>query len=118
MKTNDISNPFWSAVADTENGPKFFHLLANENALFTSNVADTFRCTDDLDAIQLCEALEETDASGWRTIRLAEQTPVELPSGERLHEFWILNRNGARVGKLRAPAPAIHERINQRLQNE
>lgn len=47
---------------------RFFHLVANGDALFTRDAYDAWQCDSEAEAEQLREALEETAPTGWRVV--------------------------------------------------
>ena len=59
-----MKRPYWTATRTI--APQFFHMVANEYAIFTQTESDAFRCKDYDDALNLCSALNETDPSDWK----------------------------------------------------
>lgn len=60
----------WTAIRARQ--PQYFHMVANGYALFTQDPSEAFRCEDKSSAQSLCEALEETDPSGWKPTRITD----------------------------------------------
>ena len=60
----------WTAIRALQ--PQYFHMVANGYALFTQVPSEAFRCENESSAQGLCEALEETDPSGWKPTRITD----------------------------------------------
>lgn len=79
----DTTQQHWTP--HREHKTPWFHMVANGDALFTSDVNDSFRCIDKQDCINLCEALEDTSPDNWKPLFV---TVDSKPMLQRLRESY------------------------------